>query len=93
MTDPFTEVGLIGHSGQWYSCEPSDHIETMIFYDDAPYVEVKGGFAMFDTYDGNTRPNKAQFETLMGWCTKANKRFEDVVSGYWAECWKDFNAI
>jgi len=92
MTDPFTPTGLIGRSGQWYSCEPYDHIKSMIKHDDAPYIELKSGLAMFDAFYTveRVRPNRAQFEMLMNWCTEANKRFEDVVSGYWAECWKNF---
>lgn len=84
-----TENGLIGRSGKFYSCEFTYHIQTAIDnINDAPFVAIRPDQVSFDDYytANHTLPNKAQFETLMEWCTVNKKLFEDVTD-CWCEPW------
>ncbi len=90
----FSNSGIIGCSGQWYSCKFWHHIETKDEHpDDAPFVEIKGfdSDVMFDAYytESKTKPTKEQFETLMDWCTEMEMRFENVTD-CWDEPWENY---
>ncbi len=89
----FTNDGIIGRSGCWYTCEQYEHTQTMLEHkNDAPFVQLKMGTDVtFDAYytADKIKPNKLQFETLMNWCTTMKKRFEDVTD-CWNLPWEDY---
>jgi hypothetical protein len=90
----FSSNGVIGKSGKFYPCKLGGHIKTMLANDDAPFVEIKSAecvvFEAYYTAD-KIKPTRAQFETLMNWCTAMHERFEDVTD-CWNLPWQDYKS-
>lgn len=86
-----SKTGVIGQSGKWYGCERTEHIQTMLKHKDWPYVIVYPDDALFEAYYtvDRSKPTKAQFETLMNYCTTFGKRFEDITD-CWDLPWQDW---
>lgn len=77
----FTRNGVIGKSGKWYPCEFTKHIQTCLEnIHDAPFVLCQQG----EYANTELPPTKAQFETVIAWCSERKKKFEDVaISPAW----------
>lgn len=88
----FSDNGVIGKSGKWYSCKRTEHIQTMLDNNDGPFVTTHNGYtAIFEAYYtvDKIKPTQKQFETLMNWCTAVEEKFEDVID-CWDLPWQDW---
>lgn len=84
--------GVIGKSGLYYRCNPTEHIETCLRNKhDAPFVCLYENYAKFDAYytANKDQPTPAQFETVMTWCAEVGVIFEDAVDCF-SQPWKEY---
>ena len=74
-----TPNGVIGKSGQFYSCGFYEHGETAVRnYTDKPFVCCREGIEAYFAINWG-KPTKAQYDTLIDWCTVFSITFEDAV--------------
>ena len=85
-------------SGRWYPCSISGHVQCEIDNEnDAPFAVIHTHFGdsnvEFAEYYtcSETKPTRAQFETLMDWCIARNKSFE-YITDCWNLPWEDWRA-